>query len=103
MSTVLNDDQSSRRNNNIFQISNITNFISIQLDGENYLVWRHQFKTILQTLDIASYVDSSSNSPSTTDPEFTKWKKIDSYVQFCINATLHPSIASIAIGTELLL
>lgn len=96
----MSTSENHTRSSSSLPVTNITNFVSIQLDGENYLIWRHQFKTILQTLDLEQYVDSSVAQPSSNSPEFSQWKKLDGYVQACINATLHNSVAPVAIGVK---
>lgn len=68
MSASEREDPITRRRISEFPVTNISNFVSTKVNCKNYFVWRHQFETILQTLDLESYVDSfisphSSNAP----------------------------------------
>ncbi|KAJ9541265.1 hypothetical protein OSB04_027771 [Centaurea solstitialis] len=93
-----NQNQSHNRNQS-FSMANITNFVSIKLNGENYLSWKHQVLTILKTLGLSKHVSADQSSPLESDPEYENWSKADCYVSACINATLDQSVAHLAIGT----
>ena len=51
-------------------------------------------------MDLETYIDSDISPPASTSLNFITWKKMDGYVQACINATLHVSVAPIAIGIK---
>lgn len=80
--------------------TNIINFISNQLNGDNYLVWKHQMVTILKTLGLLKYVDLQIPQPRESSSKFEARTKANGYVSTCINATLDPSIAHVAIGID---
>ena len=72
---------------NLFQIPNISPFISIKLDGTNYLQWISQFLPILRSYDLLSIVDGSevylAKHPVTAEgkqdanPAYVLWNKKD--------------------------
>ena len=78
----------SQNHNQCFSMANITNFVSIKLNGENYLNCKHQILTILKTLGLSKHVSIYLPSPVKTDPGYENWCKTDCYVYACINATL---------------
>ncbi len=89
-------------------LSNIINYVSIELDETNYLLWRSQFVPILVANDLYGYVDGSITPPPTIinstegkespNPDFLSWRKTDQFVLSCINATLTQSILAQVLG-----
>ncbi|OVA07649.1 hypothetical protein BVC80_6731g1 [Macleaya cordata] len=84
-------------------ITNITNFISIKLDGSNYLLWKDQFEDILITTDLIGYVEGKIKEPAkfvtidgveSINPEYVSWRKFDRFVKSCLKATLTESVAA---------
>jgi hypothetical protein len=86
-------------------LASITNFVSVKLDGGNYLLWRDQLESILISTDLLSHIDGSEPIPSKTietttepkttvpNPKYITWRKTDHFVKACINATLTESLA----------
>ncbi|KAH7847861.1 hypothetical protein Vadar_031024 [Vaccinium darrowii] len=103
--------ESSSRNLLSFPFSNISNFISVKLDSENYLLWRDQFMPFLECNDLFGYVDGSITSPEekitdeTTkkkivNPEYQVWVRTDKFVLSCIKASLSPSTSAHVLGLQ---
>ena len=88
-------------------ITNITNFVPIELDGTNYLVWKYQMESILKSAGLMCYVDGTNSAPpatisvngiATPNPALEGWTRIDQFVISCINATLAKTVAPQALG-----
>lgn len=92
-------------------ITNITNFVSVKLDGTNYLLWRDQVESIFISTDLIGHVDGSINQPlktivttkdtktySSPNPTFVAWCKYDHFVKSCITATLSEGLAAQTLG-----
>lgn len=83
-----------------FSIPNLTNFVSVKLNGDNYLSWKHQMLMVLKTLGLQKHIDANSSPPTTPPDVVETWSKADCFVSACINSTLDPSVAHLAIDTE---
>ena len=81
-------------------ITNISNFVSVKLDEDNQLVWKHHISSVFESLDLIKFINGASLKPAEESPEFPTWNKLNKYVEICINATLSPSIAHVAVGTK---
>ncbi|KAF8389997.1 hypothetical protein HHK36_024517 [Tetracentron sinense] len=85
-------------------IINISQFVSVKLDGLNYLLWKNQIQPILILQDLFGFVDGSLPSPllflenGLPNPAFLSWKRSDNYVMSCINATLTEGILAQTVG-----
>ena len=98
----------SSSSTNLFQIPNISPFISIKLDGTNYLQWTSQFLPILRSYDLLSIVDGSEVCPSKhlvtaegkqdANPAYVLWNKKDQLVLSWLIATLTPNVLSTVYG-----
>jgi hypothetical protein len=67
----------------------ITAFVSVKLDGPNYLMWLNQFLLVLRSNDLLGIVDGSELCPNqflrddqgkdttTVNPAFVIWTKKD--------------------------
>ncbi|KAL4580541.1 hypothetical protein LXL04_016739 [Taraxacum kok-saghyz] len=84
----------------LLPITNISNSVSVKLNEDNYLVWKHQISSVFESLDLIKFVNGSSQQPPEASTEFTVWNKLNKYVEICINATLSHSIAHVAVGTK---
>ena len=104
----------SSQNNSTFVISNITNLVSVKLDRENYLLWRHQFSALLRSHDLYGFVDGTHPCPekhltdstgvvsTKINPEYVKWHRQDQSLICWINSTLTESVLShiVVLGTS---
>lgn len=54
---------------------------------------------ILKAMGLMQFISSNVPSPASGSAHFALWEQEDCYVSACINATLHQSIAHLAIGT----
>ncbi|CAL5334355.1 unnamed protein product [Camellia sinensis] len=83
-------------------IYNLSSFITVKLDGTNFIIWQSQLSNILQATNLLGYVDGSVTCPSSTiidstgssipNPEFLQWTMIDVHLLSCITSTLTPLI-----------
>ena len=94
----------------IFLLSNISTYVTVKLDHNNFLTWKFQITHILEAYSLLEYVESSSSCPSkfldseqgvTTaqiDPNYLQWIARDKALMSLISATLSPSAHSLIIG-----
>ena len=83
-------------------LSKISNLMSIKLDYSNYIPWKHQLVTILESYSLIEHIDDSvsqpcpflldiqGNSTTTVTPEFQTWRIRDKALLSLINSTLTP-------------
>ncbi|KAA8523788.1 hypothetical protein F0562_010211 [Nyssa sinensis] len=94
----------------IFSFPNITSFVSVKLDGTNYLNWTTQFIPILRSHDLLGIVDGSEPCPvqfvtddkdkptSVVTTDYLVWQKKDQFILAWINATLTEKVLSTVYG-----
>ncbi|KAA8547071.1 hypothetical protein F0562_003500 [Nyssa sinensis] len=94
----------------IFSFPNITSFVSVKLDGTNYLNWTTQFIPILRSHDLLGIVDGSEPCPvqfatddkdkptSIVTTDYLVWQKKDQFILAWINATLTEKVLSTVYG-----
>ncbi|XP_060211614.1 uncharacterized protein LOC132639150 [Lycium barbarum] len=73
-------------------ISNIKNFVPLELTYLNYLTWKKVFKPFLRSQNLLNLVEGSVPCPELTHPQYTLWIQCDTTAHSWINATLSPSI-----------
>lgn len=93
-------NRSTNHSSHHMSVANLTNCISVKLNGDNYLIWKHQMLNVLKMLGLLSYIDIKHPQPDATSNEFDEWTKLDGYVSVCINATLDQSMAHLAIDAK---
>ncbi|XP_021997499.1 uncharacterized protein LOC110894582 [Helianthus annuus] len=74
------------------QLPNITNFLSLKLDDNNFMNWKHQITVVLKTLGLLQFLSSSQTIPEPASDTREAWEKADGYVMALITATLSPSL-----------
>jgi transposase InsO family protein len=91
---------------------NITTFVSVKLDGPNYLMWLNQFLPVLRSNDLLGIVDGSEPCPNqflpddqgkdttTVNPAFVIWTKKDQSLLSWINATLTEKVLATVYGVN---
>lgn len=52
-------------------LTNISNFVSVQLKDENYLVWKHQITSVFESLDLLRFIAVGTHTA------FELWKKLE--------------------------
>lgn len=86
---------------------NIHNFVFFKLDSTNFLLWRHQFESILMSTNLLRFVDGTYVEPPThitingarvINPENLFWHQMDRFIISCFNATLSKSVSSSTFG-----
>ncbi|KAG7964051.1 hypothetical protein I3843_09G149300 [Carya illinoinensis] len=87
-----------------FNPLNITQLISIRMDGMNYLNWVSQLFQVLRSKDLlAKFVQANSDDDIGTrevNPAFLLWTKKDQFVLNWLNATLAWKILSTTFGLD---
>lgn len=80
------------------QTPNVTQFLSIKLTSNNYLLWHAQIMPLLHGYRLASYVDGTGAAPpellqnGSPNPAFTDWFCQDQVVRSWINCSVSESI-----------
>lgn len=87
-------------NSSHFVIPSMTNFLSIKLNGENFLCWKHQLLTVLKTFGLQKHIEATFSPPISPPEVVDRWNKENNFVSACINSTLDVSIAHLAIDTK---
>ncbi|KAB2629901.1 hypothetical protein D8674_007420 [Pyrus ussuriensis x Pyrus communis] len=90
--------------------SNVSNFLTINLDPTNYPLWQAQMLTLLRSRNLVSFADGTSKCPpaflkddegkltDTVNPEFEPWIQQDNMVLSWIKSSVHPSVLASLIG-----
>lgn len=92
----------------IYLLSKMCKLITVRLDRSNYIAWFFQLETMLQGLDLMSYVDGSCSSPplfgtsmtTAFAKEFREWSKNDKAVLSLISATICDEALSYLVGSS---
>ena len=88
----------------------LKDLVSVKLDATNYVTWKYQILSILESYSLLDMVDGTS-SPSAqyladangesslyVNPLYKQWKARDQALKTLINATLSPSAITLVIG-----
>ncbi|XP_026400026.1 uncharacterized protein LOC113295908 [Papaver somniferum] len=78
-------------------------FITVKIDDENFLIWKKQIKSLLASLDIDDFLDSSVPPPSKEtlnaetqntipNPQFLQWRKADKTLLKFLQATFSTNL-----------
>ena len=62
-SSLTNPSTNHSHQAQMFLLSNISNFVSVKLDHNNYLIWKFQITSILDAYSFMEYIDGSIASP----------------------------------------
>lgn len=103
-STTVSSEKTSLPSNVLLLVSNLNSLITVKLESTNYSIWRSQIQNFFEATELFGFLDGSmicppptvldSNNQAVTNPEFMKWKLVDSCLLSCLIATLTPSIYS---------
>lgn len=77
-----------------YQLQNISNFITITLKDNNYVLWRKQLQTILLTCRLLHHIDDTSEA---TSSHASQWELNDGLISCALIATRSPEIASLSL------
>ncbi|XP_021816921.1 uncharacterized protein LOC110759192 [Prunus avium] len=79
----------------------IPSIVNIKLDRSNYPLWLAQIVPLLNSRDLMSFVDGTSECPpknvagsTTVNPAYTTWFQQDQLILSWINSSLTPSVLS---------
>ncbi|TQD92917.1 hypothetical protein C1H46_021397 [Malus baccata] len=90
--------------------SNVSNFLTIELDPTNYPLWQAQMLTLLRSRNLVSFADGTSKCPpaflkddegnltDTVNPEFEAWIQQDAMVMSWIESSVHTTVLGALIG-----
>jgi len=92
---------------------NISNFVTIKLAEENFLLWQAQFHRFLRSQDLFGFVSGESPPPAKSlqiegeeqgteiiNPDYNDWIKTDQLVSSWISGTVSENILSLIIGLD---
>ena len=86
--------------------------MTVKLDYNNYLVWRHQIEVILEAYSMINFIeenlkasnpflkDSSRNYTTEANCEYIQWRNSEQVLFTFINFTLSPSILAFIVGQK---
>ncbi|KAF8396845.1 hypothetical protein HHK36_018480 [Tetracentron sinense] len=88
---------------------NISSFVTLKLKQSNYLMWRTQIESLIESQDLIGFVNgdipmptnmiaSSDGKESTTNPDFTSWRKTDRLLKAWITSTLSEEVLGLVVG-----
>ena len=99
-------------NPSLLLLSNIASMMTVKLDYNNYLVWRHQIEVILEAYSMTNFIkdnleapnpllkDSSRNYTMEVNPEYIQWSNREQALFTFINSTLSLSILALTVGQK---
>ncbi|OVA07901.1 hypothetical protein BVC80_8991g43 [Macleaya cordata] len=89
-------------------LSNVTDLVSVKMDGTNFFQWKNQIYPFLVSQDLVSHVDGSIILPPRTivgdndaqipNPEYVQWRCTYQFVFGWINATLTDFVSAQTFG-----
>ena len=97
-------------NTSLLLQSNMASIMTVKLDYNNYLVWRHQIEVILEAYSIINFIednleapnpllkDSSGNYTTEANSDYIQWRNCGQALFTFINSTLSPSILALTVG-----
>ena len=86
--------------------------MTVKLDYENYVIWKHQIEVILDTYSMIDVLDDSISAPDRflkdssgnftveINPAFIAWKNREQAMFTFLNSTLSPAILALTIGQK---
>nr|VVW60779.1 unnamed protein product [Nymphaea colorata] len=75
--------------------------VSIKLNRDNYLLWRSQLESVMDSQDLLQFVDGTQVEPpkeitkdgkSEVNPDFIAWRKLDRLALSWIKATVTEAV-----------
>lgn len=92
---------------------NISNFVTIKLTEDNFLLWQAQFHRFLRSQELFGFINGEIPSPprmlqievegcetEAVNPDYTDWTKTDQLVSSWISGAVSENILSLIIGLE---
>ena len=91
---------------------NMASMMTVKLDYNNYLVWRHQIEVILEAYSMINFIeenpkalnpflkDSSRNYTTEANREYIQWRNCEQALFTFIKFTLSPSILAFTVGQK---
>uniref|UniRef100_A0A7N2LE27 Retrotransposon Copia-like N-terminal domain-containing protein n=1 Tax=Quercus lobata TaxID=97700 RepID=A0A7N2LE27_QUELO len=96
-------------NPSLLLLSNMASMMTVKLDYNNYLVWRHQIEVILEAYSIINFIednleapnpllkDSSGKYTTEANSDYIQWRNCGQALFTFINSTLSPSILALTV------
>ena len=97
-------------NPSLLLLSNMASIVTVKLDYNNYMVWRHQIEVILVAYSMINFIndddhaldpflkDNLGNFTIEANPKFFQWKSCEQALFTFLNSTLSPSILDLTVG-----
>ncbi|KAF8392751.1 hypothetical protein HHK36_023100 [Tetracentron sinense] len=90
---------------------NVSNYVSMKLSSSNFLLWKMQVMSLLESEDMLGFIDGefpmpdrvlqlSENKEETPSPKFIAWKKSDRKVKAWVISTLLDEALRLVVGLE---
>ncbi|KZV37871.1 hypothetical protein F511_31214 [Dorcoceras hygrometricum] len=89
---------------------NVSNFITLKLNQNNYPLWREQALALAESQDLIGHLTGETSEPNIDDTattqssaataKITSWKKLDRLLRGWIIGTLSEEALGLAIGQE---
>lgn len=90
---------------------NVANFVSMKLTQTNYLLWRTQIMSLIESQEVSDFITGKMEIPAeeivsddgkTTvkNPDFMSWIRTDRLVKAWITGTLSEDVLGLAVGLE---
>nr|POF09221.1 hypothetical protein CFP56_18094 [Quercus suber] len=98
--------------NPLLLLSNMSSMMTVKLDYNNYVVWKHQIKVILETYSMIDAIDnsvqvpdhylkdSSGNFTLEVNPIYVSWKSREQALFTFLNFTLSPFVLALTVGQK---
>lgn len=91
-----------------FLVSNFNSLVNIKLDNTNYLLWKTQVENVMVANGFLGFLDGSVACPSIQirndsdemipNPDFAKWKLVDSQLLSCLTSSLSSTTLPYVLG-----
>ena len=98
--------------NPLLLLSNMSSMMTVKLDYNNYVVWKHQIEVILETYSMIDAIDDSAQAPDhylkdssgnftlEVNPAYVSWKSREQALFTFLNSTLSPSVLALTVGQK---
>ena len=98
--------------NPLLLLSNMSSMMTVKLDYNNYVVWKHQIEVILEIYSMIDAIDDSAQVPNhylkdssgnftlEVNLAYVSWKSREQALFTFLNSTLSPSILALTVGKK---
>nr|CAD1838639.1 unnamed protein product [Ananas comosus var. bracteatus] len=89
---------------------NVANFVTLKLNDNNYLLWKTQVLSLIESQDLLGFLmgetiappkmSTSENGATVNNPDYTSWVRTDRLVKSWIVGTLSKEVLGHAVGLQ---